>query len=90
MSVFPPAGNWSPSADMHSSKWGFWMLHNFVFLVVYVGILVLPYTKWRDRLPAKPSFYRYVALLAMMNLLGFLGGLPPPLPGCRPLPCGRP
>mmetsp|Transcript_15989 Transcript_15989/g.44611 ORF Transcript_15989/g.44611 Transcript_15989/m.44611 type:complete len:304 (-) Transcript_15989:306-1217(-) len=70
-----PNGEWSIEADMHWSKWGFWLFHNLVFLLVYCGILVLPYTKWRDRLPAKPSFYRYVAVLAMMYFLGFLGAL---------------
>ncbi len=64
---------------MHWSKWGFWLLHNLFFLVVYAGILVLPYTKWRDRLPAKRSFYRYAALLALVNFLGFLGAASCPL-----------
>jgi len=68
-------GHWSISADMTWSKWSFWLLQHLAFLAVYCGILVLPYTKWRDRLPARPSFYRYVALLAMLNFFGFMGAL---------------
>jgi hypothetical protein len=49
--------------------------HTLLFLVVYALILALPYTKWRDRLPAKPSFYRYIIVLFGMNLLAALGAL---------------
>ena len=47
--------------------------HTFLFLLVYALILILPYTKWRDRLPAKPSFYRYIVVLVGVNLLAALG-----------------
>lgn len=47
--------------------------HTLLFLVVYALILILPYTKWRDRLPAKPSFYRYIIVLFVLNLLAALG-----------------
>ena len=47
--------------------------HTLLFLGVYAGILALPHTKWRDRLPAKPSFYRYVLVLFALNLLAGLG-----------------
>ena len=54
--------------------------HTLLFLGVYAGILALPHTKWRDRLPAKPSFYRYVLVLFALNLLAGLG-VPPQTPG---------
>lgn len=57
------------AGDWH--KWGFWLLHNLFFAAVYVVILTLPYTRWRDRLPARPSFYRYVMILFLLN--GFEG-----------------
>lgn len=47
--------------------------HTLLFLLVYAVILILPYTKWRDRLPAKPSFYRYIVVLVVINLLAALG-----------------
>ena len=49
--------------------------HTLLFMVVYALILILPYTKWRDRLPAKPSFYRYIVVLFTVNLLAALGNL---------------
>ena len=49
--------------------------HTLLFMVVYALILILPYTKWRDRLPAKPSFYRYIVVLFTVNLLAALGKL---------------
>ena len=65
------AGNWN--------KWGFWLLQNLFFASVYAVLLTLPHTRWRDRLPARPSFYRYVMILFIFNatqgfgsfLLGF-------------------
>jgi hypothetical protein len=47
--------------------------HTLLFLLVYALILILPHTKWRDRLPAKPSFYRYILVLFILNLLAALG-----------------
>jgi len=45
--------------------------------MVYALILILPNTKWRDRLPAKPSFYRYIFVLFILNVLAGLGTLQP-------------
>ena len=49
---------------MRWSKWSFWLLHTLAFSLVYLGLLLLPMTRWRDALPAKPAFYRSVAPLA--------------------------
>jgi hypothetical protein len=61
------AGDWP--------KWGFWLFQNLFFAAVYAVILTLPYTGWRDRLPARPSFYRYVMILFILNGLDGLGSL---------------
>lgn len=61
------AGDWP--------KWGFWLFQNLFFAAVYAGILTLPYTGWRDRLPARPSFYWYVMILFILNGLDGLGSL---------------
>lgn len=61
------AGDWN--------KWGFWLLQNLFFAAVYAVILTLPYTRWRDRLPARPSFYRYVMILFVLNGLEGFGSL---------------
>mmetsp|Transcript_33187 Transcript_33187/g.71533 ORF Transcript_33187/g.71533 Transcript_33187/m.71533 type:complete len:126 (-) Transcript_33187:174-551(-) len=52
---------------MSWAKWGFWTAHHLLYCVVYAFILVLPHTHLRDFLPARPSFYRYVALLCANN-----------------------
>jgi hypothetical protein len=59
------AGDWN--------KWGFWMMHNLFFTAVYFVILILPYTRWRDRLPARPAFYHYVLILFILNGLEAFG-----------------
>ncbi|KAJ7566414.1 hypothetical protein O6H91_02G101700 [Diphasiastrum complanatum] len=56
-------------------KWGFWFIHSFIFAGVYFIILMLPYTKWRDHLPARPSFYNYVFILFVFNSVAVLGSL---------------
>ncbi|CAL8462360.1 g1893 [Coccomyxa elongata] len=65
----------APENDLHWSKWGFWLAHTVLFLMVYALILILPNTKWRDRLPAKPSFYRYILVLFGLNVLAGLGSI---------------
>lgn len=59
------AGNWH--------KWGFWSVHTILFVGVYLLILILPHTKWRDYLPARPSFYRYVLILFILNCVSAMG-----------------
>lgn len=59
------AGDWS--------KWGFWAFHEGLFCFIYGGILLLRYTRWRERLPAKPSFYRYIAILLCFNISSLCG-----------------
>ncbi|EIE24097.1 hypothetical protein COCSUDRAFT_23261 [Coccomyxa subellipsoidea C-169] len=65
----------APGDDLRWSKWGFWLAHTVLFLLVYALILILPNTKWRDRLPAKPSFYRYILVLFALNVLAGLGSI---------------
>ncbi|MCO5597878.1 hypothetical protein L7F22_051963 [Adiantum nelumboides] len=54
-------------------KWTFWLIRSLLFVGAYLFILVLPHTKWRDRLPARPTFYRYVVILFVLNALSALG-----------------
>merc|ERR1739848_798479 len=55
------------ATDMSWAKWGFWTAHHLLYVTIYLFILVLPHTALRDYLPARPSFYRYVALLCLNN-----------------------
>ncbi|WZN59971.1 putative membrane protein [Chloropicon roscoffensis] len=61
--------------DMSWVKWGFWTAHHLLYCAVYAFILVLPHTNFRDYLPARPSFYRYVALLCANNFGLVVGSL---------------
>jgi hypothetical protein len=55
-----------PSADMTWSKWSFWLVHALIATLIYATILILPFTQWRDLLPAKSSFYGYVRCLLLV------------------------
>ena len=54
--------------DMIWRKWGFWMAHSVLFSASYLGMLLLPLTRWRDLLPSKDSFHYYVRILFAVNL----------------------
>ncbi|XP_038068589.1 transmembrane protein adipocyte-associated 1-like [Patiria miniata] len=49
----------------------FWCISSSLFSLAYFIILILPYTKIKDKiqLPVKKSFYLYVAFLALLNLV---------------------
>ncbi|XP_022081444.1 transmembrane protein adipocyte-associated 1-like [Acanthaster planci] len=49
----------------------FWCISSSIFSLAYFIILILPYTKMKDKvqLPVKRSFYCYVAFLALLNLV---------------------
>ncbi|RZF41560.1 hypothetical protein LSTR_LSTR000274 [Laodelphax striatellus] len=53
----------------------FWFVSSIVFTLIYIIILILPWTKLRERLalPAKRSFYVYIVLLALLNLCSSIG-----------------
>ncbi|KAK3282570.1 hypothetical protein CYMTET_9700 [Cymbomonas tetramitiformis] len=57
------------------NKWMFWGAHTLIYLIIYMCILALPHTRWRDRLPARPSFYRYVLFLVILDFVAFLGAI---------------
>nr|CAD7423669.1 unnamed protein product [Timema monikensis] len=53
----------------------FWFISSIVFTVVYLIILILPWTRLRERLtlPIKPSFYLYILFLVLLNLAQSVG-----------------
>lgn len=61
--------------DMSWAKWGFWAAHHLLYVSIYAFILVLPHTHLRDYLPARPSFYRYVAILCANNVGLVIGSM---------------
>ncbi|XP_050423782.1 transmembrane protein adipocyte-associated 1 homolog [Adelges cooleyi] len=53
----------------------FWLISSVVFTMLYLLILVLPFTRLREKLPlpVNRSFYVYVLMLAMLNGIGSIG-----------------
>jgi hypothetical protein len=45
------------------------------FCVVYIVILILPLTKYRDRVPERKTFYFYILFLMFINSLQVIGGI---------------
>ncbi|XP_075217160.1 transmembrane protein adipocyte-associated 1 homolog isoform X2 [Lycorma delicatula] len=48
----------------------FWFISSIVFALIYLTILILPWTRLRERLalPSKRSFYVYIILLVLLNI----------------------
>ncbi|KAI6684744.1 hypothetical protein NL676_030657 [Syzygium grande] len=53
----------------HKVKWGLWVVHRLVLTAVYGSILFMYHSRWRERLPARPAFYRYIIIMLIMNAL---------------------
>uniref|UniRef100_A0A1B6MMG5 Transmembrane protein adipocyte-associated 1 homolog n=1 Tax=Graphocephala atropunctata TaxID=36148 RepID=A0A1B6MMG5_9HEMI len=53
----------------------FWFTSSIVFSMIYIVILILPWTRLRERLnlPTKKSFYLYVLFLALLNISQSVG-----------------
>uniref|UniRef100_A0A1B6BYL6 Transmembrane protein adipocyte-associated 1 homolog n=1 Tax=Clastoptera arizonana TaxID=38151 RepID=A0A1B6BYL6_9HEMI len=53
----------------------FWFSSSVAFAVIYIVILILPWTRLRERLalPAKRSFYFYIFFLALLNITQSVG-----------------
>ncbi|KAH6781640.1 hypothetical protein C2S53_020132 [Perilla frutescens var. hirtella] len=62
--------------DAHWGKWTLLFVHTLVLTAVYCYILFVHYSKWRDKLPPRPSFYNYVVTMFVVYVLGlFASGL---------------
>ena len=48
------------------AKWGYWGARAFIAALVYGVLTALPRTRYRDWMPARPSFYRYTGVLFVM------------------------
>ena len=54
--------------EAHTATWGFWTGHYTLLAVFYSGVAAVPHTRLRDYLPARPSFFTYVKLMAGLAL----------------------
>ncbi|XP_058743588.1 protein CANDIDATE G-PROTEIN COUPLED RECEPTOR 2-like [Vicia villosa] len=50
-------------------KWNLWVVHKLVLTVVYGFILFMYHSRWRERLPARPAFYKYVIIMFILNAI---------------------
>ncbi|CAL1356348.1 unnamed protein product [Linum trigynum] len=55
--------------DSNRMKWGLWVVHRLVLTAVYGFILFMYHSKWRERLPARPAFYKYIVIMFGLNAL---------------------
>ncbi|THF99213.1 hypothetical protein TEA_020988 [Camellia sinensis var. sinensis] len=53
--------------DPHRLKWGLWVVHKLLLTAVYGFILFIYHSRWRERLPARPTFYNYVIIMFCLN-----------------------
>ncbi|KAF3454383.1 hypothetical protein FNV43_RR04830 [Rhamnella rubrinervis] len=53
----------------HQMKWYLWVVHRLVLTAVYGFILYMYNSKWRERLPARPAFYKYTVIMFSLNAL---------------------
>ncbi|XVF42534.1 hypothetical protein PTKIN_Ptkin01aG0371300 [Pterospermum kingtungense] len=56
----------------HQVKWGLWVAHKLVLTAIYGLIMFMYHSRWRERLPARPAFYKYVAIMFTLNALALL------------------
>jgi hypothetical protein len=61
--------------DSHKIKWGLWVVHKFVLTAVYGLILFMYHSNWRERLPARPAFYKYTVIMFALNALSLLASV---------------
>lgn len=66
---------YNPFGDMAWSKWSFWLMHALLAVLCYITIVVLPFTPWRELLPAKASFYSYALCLLGLYITMAVGSI---------------
>ncbi|KAJ4847142.1 hypothetical protein Tsubulata_050263 [Turnera subulata] len=44
-------------------KWGLWIIQKLLLTAVYGYILFVHFSKWREKLPPRPSFYNYIIVM---------------------------
>ncbi|KAK4781499.1 hypothetical protein SAY86_015601 [Trapa natans] len=48
-------------------KWGLWVIHRLLLTAVYGCIIFMYNSRWMERLPARPAFYKYVIIMFIIN-----------------------
>ncbi|XP_020209653.1 transmembrane protein adipocyte-associated 1 homolog [Cajanus cajan] len=50
-------------------KWNLWVVHKLLLTLVYGCILFMYHSRWRERLPARPAYYKYVTIMFIWNAI---------------------
>ncbi|TKY55037.1 Transmembrane protein adipocyte-associated 1-like [Spatholobus suberectus] len=53
----------------HTIKWSLWIVHKLLFAAAYGFILFVHFSKWREKLPPRPAFYNYVAVMFVFSVI---------------------
>ncbi|KAK1360345.1 transmembrane protein adipocyte-associated 1-like [Heracleum sosnowskyi] len=56
-------------------KWGLWAVHKLLLTAVYGIILFMYNSDWKERLPARPAFYKYAIIMFCLNVTASLACL---------------
>ncbi|KAL0900874.1 hypothetical protein Bca101_084835 [Brassica carinata] len=48
-------------------KWGLWVIHKLLLASIYGMIFFMYNSKHRERLPARPAFYKYITCMLALN-----------------------
>lgn len=59
----------------HRVKFDLWAVHKLVLTVVYGVILFMYHSKYRERLPARPAFQKYIRFMFIINALSIFASL---------------
>ncbi|XP_061349516.1 protein CANDIDATE G-PROTEIN COUPLED RECEPTOR 2-like [Gastrolobium bilobum] len=57
------------SDSTHHVKWNLWVVHKLLLTAVYGVILFMYHSRWIERLPARPAFYKYVTVMFILNAI---------------------
>ncbi|CAN6970110.1 hypothetical protein IGI04_033296 [Brassica rapa subsp. trilocularis] len=49
--------------NVQKYKWGLWVIHKLLLTGVYGMIFLMYNSSWRERLPARPAFYKYITIM---------------------------
>ncbi|MED6145025.1 hypothetical protein PIB30_021173 [Stylosanthes scabra] len=53
----------------HTVKWSLWIIHKLLLATAYGFILFVHFSKWREKLPPRPSFHNYVVVMFVFSAI---------------------
>ncbi|KAG4378651.1 hypothetical protein GLYMA_17G077800v4 [Glycine max] len=53
----------------HTIQWSLWIIHKLLLAAAYGFILFASFSKWKEKLPPRPTFYNYVAVMFVFSVI---------------------